>query len=100
MIGAGGYTLFASWRLARAAVAAATGRARDLALEIGLDLIGPERIDTLAFMWLMTRELHRDQAAELLERLGEQLGAKIELQAPPSRAAAAETDPPDPAPIV
>lgn len=92
-VGAGGYTFFASWRLARAAVAAAAGRARDLALEIALDTVGPERVDTLAFMWLMTRELHRDQALELLERLGTQTGAQIELHSPPPPATAADPSP-------
>lgn len=91
MIGAGGYRLFASWRLARATVAAAAGRARELALELALNAVGPEHVDTLAFMWLMTRMLPRAQAAELLERLAEQMGAKIELSSPPP--SPAETEP-------
>ncbi len=43
-----------------------------------------EQLDGYAFAWLMTREgLDRQRAGELLERLGAELGAKIELSAPP-----------------
>lgn len=41
-----------------------------------------ERLDGYAFAYFMMREgLHRDLAAELLERLGADLGAKIEMPA-------------------
>lgn len=56
----------------------AGGRLLDRAADVAR-----ERIDAFAFQWLMVREgLHRGQAAELLEHLGAQLGAKIEMHEP------------------
>jgi len=40
-------------------------------------------VDETAVWWLMQRRLPRDQAAPLLERLGEQLGAKVEYSEDP-----------------
>ena len=43
-----------------------------------------ERVDELAFFWIMTRQTYpRPQALELLERLAAQVGAKLEINAPP-----------------
>lgn len=43
-----------------------------------------ERLDDLAFLWLMNRHTYpRPQAKELLERLAAQVGAKLEMQDPP-----------------
>lgn len=40
-----------------------------------------DRLDALASWWILNRRhIDRDRAAELVERLGEQLGAKIELR--------------------
>jgi hypothetical protein len=64
----------ARW-VAGALVSSAVDRAADVARE---------RLDELAFLWLMNRrDVDRGQAAELLEHLGAQVGARVELNAPP-----------------
>lgn len=51
--------------------------------DIGGDAIR-KKLDEWAFLWLINRRgLPRGQAEELLELLGAELGAKVELQAPP-----------------
>ena len=53
------------------------------ALERAGDVVR-DRLDDLAYMWIMSRRTYpRAQAAELLEALGERIGAKIEIPCPP-----------------
>lgn len=68
------FPLYASARMAHAFAYAVAARAGDVVRG---------ELDDYAFSWLMSRRgLERRRAAELLERLGDELGAKIELDAP------------------